>query len=135
MLDTINKLERESISGGWKNIKITFQNNWENLNSKIYGYKEKEKFIKSAQQLNLGQHFDGLSMIEDHLWRRYGSEAFTILDLIKDDQSLANEVHPGSGYIKAEFVYMAKFEQITCLEDVLRRRTTLAMEYKEEEMD
>ncbi|EDM25584.1 Glycerol-3-phosphate dehydrogenase [Lentisphaera araneosa HTCC2155] len=96
---------------------------------------EKEKFIKSAQQLNLGQHFDGLSMIEDHLWRRYGSEAFTILDLIKDDQSLANEVHPGSGYIKAEFVYMAKFEQITCLEDVLRRRTTLAMEYKEEEMD
>lgn len=95
----------------------------------------KEKFIKAAQQLNLGQHFDGLSMIEDHLWRRYGSEAFTILELIKNDQSLADEVHAGSGYIKAEFVYMAKFEQVTCLEDVLRRRTTLAMEYKQEEMD
>ncbi|MDD7986091.1 glycerol-3-phosphate dehydrogenase/oxidase [Lentisphaera marina] len=96
---------------------------------------DKDDFLEAAKKLNLPSYFDGLSLLADHLWRRYGKEALKILDLLKDDPNLMNEVHPGSGYIKAEFVYMGKEEQVHELEDVLRRRTTLAMEYKLDEMD
>ncbi|WDE97387.1 glycerol-3-phosphate dehydrogenase/oxidase [Lentisphaera profundi] len=101
-----------------------------------YGEDEgKEAFIKTAKKMHLPDSFDGLSTPPDHLWRRYGSAASQILELIKEDRDLATEIHPGSGYLKAEFVYMGREEQVNTLEDVLRRRTSLAMEYRMEDMN
>jgi glycerol-3-phosphate dehydrogenase len=96
---------------------------------------DKQEYLDLAKTHSLPQCFDGLSLLKEHLWRRYGLEAIKVLKLLEQHPSLAEEVHSGSGYIKAEFVYMGKEEQVYNLDDVLRRRTTLAMEYKREEMD
>ncbi len=78
---------------------------------------------------------DGISTIQKHLWRRYGVDANDILDLIKERPNLGDEIFVGAGYVKAEFVYMAQQEDVYSLEDVLRRRTTLALEFSKEDLD
>jgi glycerol-3-phosphate dehydrogenase len=59
----------------------------------------------------------------DHLVRRYGGEARTILAMLEADPELARPLLPGMPHVRAEGVYAARYEMAQTLEDVLSRRT------------
>lgn len=61
----------------------------------------------------------------DRLLGRYGSLLGELLELIDERPDLGREVGAGAGYLRAEFVYAARFEGVVHLEDLLERRTRL----------
>jgi glycerol-3-phosphate dehydrogenase len=61
--------------------------------------------------------------LETHLYRRYGSVAHQVLELIKDDPSLANVTIEGQSYLDADFIHAVRHEMATSLVDLLTRRT------------
>ena len=60
---------------------------------------------------------------DEHLARRYGSEAAAILTLADSDPDLADPLVSGLPYRRAEAVYAVRHEMATTLDDVLTRRT------------
>jgi glycerol-3-phosphate dehydrogenase len=64
----------------------------------------------------------------EHLLTRYGSLASQVLDLIDHDRSLASPIDDCGDYLKAEFLYAVTHEGALHLEDVLARRTHVAIE-------
>ncbi|MCC7078754.1 MAG: FAD-dependent oxidoreductase [Acidimicrobiia bacterium] len=65
--------------------------------------------------------------LTDRLWRRYGLRAFAMLEAIRDDPAMAEEVIEGAEYLRCELFYAAQTEMITKLDDFLRRRSKIAM--------
>jgi glycerol-3-phosphate dehydrogenase len=59
----------------------------------------------------------------EHLLKRYGSDARTVLAMIERDPSLADPLVPGLPYRRAEALYSARYEMARSLDDVLSRRT------------
>src|SRR5205823_3170171 len=59
----------------------------------------------------------------DHLVRRYGGEARTIVAMLEADPELGRPMLPGFPHVRAEAVYAARYEMAQTLEDVLSRRT------------
>jgi glycerol-3-phosphate dehydrogenase len=64
----------------------------------------------------------------EHLLNRYGTLTDELLDLIREDPSLANPLPGADDYIGAEVVYAASHESALHLEDVLARRTRISIE-------
>ncbi|RKR75462.1 glycerol-3-phosphate dehydrogenase/oxidase [Frondihabitans australicus] len=63
-----------------------------------------------------------------HLLNRYGTLTDELLDLIRDDPSLAEPLPGADDYLGAEVVYAASHEGALHLEDVLARRTRISIE-------
>lgn len=61
----------------------------------------------------------------ERLLSRYGSLLGELLDLVDQRPDLAETVDGGAGYLRAEFLYAARFEAVVHLEDLLERRTRL----------
>jgi glycerol-3-phosphate dehydrogenase len=53
----------------------------------------------------------------------YGSDAFAIQRLIREDSTLAERLHPALSYCAAEVVWATRHEMAQTVEDVLARRT------------
>ena len=68
-----------------------------------------------------------LSTIE-HLLRRHGDRIRTVLDLVANDPKLAEPIHPEAPYLMAEAVVAVTREGALGLDDVLVRRTRIALE-------
>jgi glycerol-3-phosphate dehydrogenase len=66
-----------------------------------------------------------------HLLRRHGVLVDDVLDLVADDPSLGERVHPQAPYLAAEVVVAATREGALHLDDVLARRTRLAVETRD----
>ena len=70
------------------------------------------------------------------LWRRYGCYAEEMLDLISADMTVGWRIRqsaaPVSGAVKIE--HLREREMIVNLEDLLRRRSRLALLYRKEEL-
>jgi glycerol-3-phosphate dehydrogenase len=64
----------------------------------------------------------------EHLLRRFGSLTSEVLALIVADPDLARPVTGADDYLRAEIVYAATHEGARYLEDVLARRTRIAIE-------
>jgi glycerol-3-phosphate dehydrogenase len=64
----------------------------------------------------------------EHLLRRYGSLAREVLALIAADPGLGRPLAGADDYLRAEIVYAASHEGARHLDDVLVRRTHIAME-------
>ncbi|MDT0345689.1 glycerol-3-phosphate dehydrogenase/oxidase [Streptomyces litchfieldiae] len=62
-----------------------------------------------------------------HLATHYGSLAFEIADLVRQDPALGERVHPDGPEIWAQVVYARQHEWAETVDDVLRRRTTLTV--------
>ncbi|HEU5150594.1 MAG TPA: glycerol-3-phosphate dehydrogenase/oxidase [Iamia sp.] len=58
-----------------------------------------------------------------HLARRYGGEARTVLALVDRDPALGEPLVEGLPYLRAEAVYAARHEMARTVDDVLSRRT------------
>ncbi|HUX04892.1 MAG TPA: glycerol-3-phosphate dehydrogenase/oxidase [Acidimicrobiales bacterium] len=61
--------------------------------------------------------------LEEHLYRRYGSDSQLVLAIIDENSALAAPVIPGQSYVGAEFVFAARHEMATSLIDLVTRRT------------
>jgi glycerol-3-phosphate dehydrogenase len=71
----------------------------------------------------------GLAVTQvEHLLRRYGSAVEEVLELVAGRPELAERIPGGEEYLAAEAVYAASNEGALHLEDVLVRRTRIAME-------
>ena len=71
----------------------------------------------------------GLTLAQvEHLLRRHGDRTRTVLDLIAVDPKLAEPMHPEAPYLLAEAVIAITREGAVGLDDVLVRRTRLALE-------
>jgi glycerol-3-phosphate dehydrogenase len=64
----------------------------------------------------------------EHLLRRYGSLAREVIGLISADPGLGRPVEAADDYLRAELAYAASHEGARHLEDVLARRTHIAIE-------
>jgi glycerol-3-phosphate dehydrogenase len=67
----------------------------------------------------------------DHLLGRYGSLIGELFELIADWPELGTPVAGAPGYLQAEIVYSATHEGARALEDVLFRRTHIAIETRD----
>jgi glycerol-3-phosphate dehydrogenase len=66
-----------------------------------------------------------------HLVATYGADAPAVLALVAQQPHLGHSLVPGLPYLRAEVVYAARHEGAQTLEDVLRRRTRVALEDRE----
>ena len=66
--------------------------------------------------------------IIDHLGGAYGADALGVLALVEQDTSLGARLLADLPYIRAEVVYSCREEMALTLEDVLQRRTHIALE-------
>ena len=66
---------------------------------------------------------DERGTVNDHLTRRFGTQADEVRTLIAFDPDLGEPLVPGQPYLRAEAVYAARHEMVTTLDDVLVRRT------------
>ncbi len=89
----------------------------------------RDEFFRQARLMGLDKlrkraNFETLST---RLWRRYGMRAFAMLEAIRDDPSMSDEIIEGAEYVRVELFYAAKTEMITKLDDFLRRRSKIAL--------
>ncbi|WP_350275924.1 glycerol-3-phosphate dehydrogenase/oxidase [Kribbella sp. HUAS MG21] len=64
----------------------------------------------------------------EHLLNRYGALVEEVLELVKEDPSLGEQLPGTQDYLKAEIVYGAKAEGARHLDDILARRTRISIE-------
>lgn len=88
----------------------------------------KQNFIAAAQSMNLDALTDASSPepLSQRLWRRYGEQAHRLLHKIREDVREAELLIPGAEYLRCEITLAAEREMITRLDDLLRRRSTIA---------
>jgi glycerol-3-phosphate dehydrogenase len=65
--------------------------------------------------------------LSTRLWRRYGEEALSLLESIRQDPSQAELLIENAEYVRCEIEQAARREMITKLDDFLRRRSKIAL--------
>jgi len=66
--------------------------------------------------------------IEEHLRQTYGSRASSVASCMRDESAHADlgaRIDADLPYVWAEVMYAARYERVTAVEDVLRRRVPL----------
>lgn len=63
--------------------------------------------------------------LTDRLWRRYGRRAFSMLEAIRDDPRMGEDIMDSADYLRVELHLAATTEMITRLEDFMRRRSKI----------
>lgn len=88
-----------------------------------------ERWQETAEELPMRGRALGLSAdTVEHLGLYYGREALALLTLIDFDASLARRIVHDLPYIRAEVAHACRAEMALTLEDMLARRTRLAIE-------
>ncbi len=67
----------------------------------------------------------------EHIYQNYGRGGIAILEMVRDDPSLAELVTYGQPDIMAEIAYCMEYEMITHVKDYLLRRTNLSLHQRE----
>lgn len=96
----------------------------------------KAEFFHQARLMNL----DGMTSasssepLSTRLWRRYGDNAFNLLESIRADPKQAELLIKNAEYLRCEIEQAARCEMVTKLEDFLRRRSKIALVVRPEEI-
>ncbi len=90
---------------------------------------ERREFFHRARLMNLDRMTSpGASEpLTPRLWRRYGLDALTMLEDIRADPSMADQIIETSEYIRCELAHAARSEMIVKLEDFMRRRSKIEL--------
>ncbi len=72
--------------------------------------------------------------LSDRLWRRYGRRAFSMLEAIRDDSRMGEDIMENADYLRVELHLAATTEMITRLEDFMRRRSKIELVVREEDI-
>ena len=93
-----------------------------------------QAFLQQAREIELDRYTPASASepLSARLWRRYGAAAMHLVEAIRADSKQA-EIVLGT-YMRCELEQTAEREMIVKLEDFLRRRTTLALEMRREEL-
>jgi glycerol-3-phosphate dehydrogenase len=96
----------------------------------------RREFFHQARLMGLDEMTSPQSSekLSPRLWRRYGSEAFGMLEAIRSDPRMAEVLIEGAEYIRCEIEQAARREMITRLDDFLRRRSKIALVISESEL-
>jgi alpha-glycerophosphate oxidase/glycerol-3-phosphate dehydrogenase len=65
--------------------------------------------------------------LTDRLWRRYGRRAFSMLEAIRDDPRMGEDIMENADYLRVELHLAANTEMVTRLEDFMRRRSKIEL--------
>jgi glycerol-3-phosphate dehydrogenase len=63
--------------------------------------------------------------LSDRLWRRYGRRAFDLLEMIRADPAMGEDIMGSADYLRAELHNAAEHEMIVKLDDFMRRRSKI----------
>ncbi len=63
--------------------------------------------------------------LSDRLWRRYGRRAFDLLEAIRADPAMGEDIMGSADYLRAELYTAAEHEMIVTLDDFMRRRSKI----------
>jgi len=89
----------------------------------------REEFYRQARLMRLDRFRTRADTepLTDRLWRRYGRRAFAMLDAIREDPSMAEDVMGSADYLRVELYASARVEMVTKLEDFMRRRSKIEL--------
>ncbi len=73
--------------------------------------------------------------LTDRLWRRYGRRAFDMLEDIRRNPAMAEDIMGSADYLRAELYSAAESEMITKLEDFMRRRSKIELVVRDEAIE
>ncbi|MDY7101551.1 MAG: FAD-dependent oxidoreductase [Actinomycetota bacterium] len=93
-------------------------------------------FVRQAQGLRLDElrRRAGQEPLSTRLWRRYGRRAFEMLDAVREDRSMSEDVMGSAGHVRVELHHTARNEMVVRLDDFLRRRSTIAQVVRDEDI-
>jgi glycerol-3-phosphate dehydrogenase len=96
----------------------------------------RKEFYRQARLMHLDDLRDkpDVEPLSDRLWRRYGRRAFEMLDEIRQDPSMGEDVIESADYLRVELHLAAGTEMVTKLEDFLRRRSKISQVIPESEV-
>ena len=89
----------------------------------------REEFFAQAQ----GMRLDALTVdyasepLSQRLWRRYGIDALSMLEEIREEPRMGEVLIDSSEYLRVEIAHAARRELVVRLEDFLRRRSKIAL--------
>jgi glycerol-3-phosphate dehydrogenase len=94
------------------------------------------EFFARARRMKLDERTSKSSseLLSPRLWRRYGMDAFAMLDEIDADPSKADLLIEGAEYVRCELEHAAKREMIVKLDDFLRRRSKISLVMRTDEI-
>ncbi len=72
--------------------------------------------------------------LTDRLWRRYGRRAFDLLEAIRADPRMGEDIMGSADYLRAELVNAAEHEMIVKLDDFMRRRSKIDLVVHDDEI-
>jgi glycerol-3-phosphate dehydrogenase len=96
----------------------------------------RDEFYRQARLMRLDdlRRKPDVEPLSDRLWRRYGRRAFEMLDAIRDDPSMGEDVMNSADYLRVELHVAARTEMVTKLEDFLRRRSKISLVVREHDV-
>ncbi len=97
----------------------------------------RETFYHQARLMNLDAMTapESSEKLSFRLWRRYGMGAFSLLEDIREDNSVAEVLIKGTEYLRGEILLTSKREMVVKLEDFLRRRSKISLLERREEIE
>jgi alpha-glycerophosphate oxidase/glycerol-3-phosphate dehydrogenase len=89
----------------------------------------RDEFFRQARLMKLDamRSKPDTEPLSDRLWRRYGRRAFGMLDAIRIDPTMAQDVMDSADYLRVELHLAATTEMVTKLEDFMRRRSKIEL--------
>ncbi len=96
----------------------------------------RDEFFRQARLMKLDDVRDkpDTEPLSDRLWRRYGRRAFAMLEAIREDPAMAEDIMGSADYIRVELHSAAHSEMVTRLEDFMRRRSKIDMVVHDDEI-
>ncbi len=97
---------------------------------------ERKAFYARAASVGLDRkpEVERADSLAEVLWRRHGAAAFDIVDAIESDPSLAEPVMVESDVLRGEIPLYLEREMVVNLDDLLRRRTKLALIHRNDKL-
>ena len=72
--------------------------------------------------------------LTDRLWRRYGRRAFDLLEAIRANPAMGEDIMGSADYLRAELHNAAEHEMIVTLDDFMRRRSKIDLVVPDEDI-
>ncbi len=100
------------------------------------GRQARREFYRQARGMKLDDMRDrpDAEPLSDRLWRRYGRRAIEMLDDIREDAAMAEDIMDATDYLRVELHHTAGNEMVTRLDDFLRRRSKISLVVRDEDI-
>ena len=97
---------------------------------------ERAAFYRRAALLGLDRapEIERADTMAEVLWRRHGNAANLLLDSVENDATMAEPIMPETDILKGEIPLYLEREMVVDIDDLLRRRTKLALIHRSDDL-